>query len=41
MAVQLVANRESEREKVSPEEWAARVELAAGHAYWRITASTT
>jgi hypothetical protein len=31
MAVQLVANRESEREKVSPEEWAARVELAAGH----------
>jgi hypothetical protein len=31
MAVQLVAQRKSVRDQVSAEEWAARVELAAGH----------
>jgi ribulose-5-phosphate 4-epimerase/fuculose-1-phosphate aldolase len=31
MAVQLVANRKSVRDQVGAEEWAARVELAAGH----------
>src|SRR5262245_8877376 len=31
MAVQLVTNSKSIREQVSAEEWAARVELAAGH----------
>ena len=31
MAVQLVAKRKSIRDQVSAEEWAARVELAAGH----------
>jgi ribulose-5-phosphate 4-epimerase/fuculose-1-phosphate aldolase len=31
MAVQLVAKRNSVRDQVSAEEWAARVELAAGH----------
>jgi ribulose-5-phosphate 4-epimerase/fuculose-1-phosphate aldolase len=31
MAVQLVSNSRSMRDQVSPEEWAARVELAAGH----------
>jgi ribulose-5-phosphate 4-epimerase/fuculose-1-phosphate aldolase len=31
MAVQLVSNRGAVRDQVSPDEWAARVELAAGH----------
>jgi ribulose-5-phosphate 4-epimerase/fuculose-1-phosphate aldolase len=31
MAVQLVSTKKSVRDQVSPEEWAARVELAAGH----------
>ena len=31
MAIQLVAKEKSVREQVSPEEWKARVELAAGH----------
>jgi len=31
MAIQLVSNSRSVRDQVSPEEWAARVELAAGH----------
>src|SRR3982751_5043913 len=31
MAVQLVAKRKSVRDQVSAEEWAARIELAAGH----------
>ena len=31
MAVQLVSKGKSIREQVSPEEWRARVELAAGH----------
>jgi len=31
MAVQLVSKSTSVRDQVSPEEWAARVELAAGH----------
>src|SRR5271168_2177999 len=31
MAVQLVSTRKSVRDQVSPEEWAARAELAAGH----------
>jgi ribulose-5-phosphate 4-epimerase/fuculose-1-phosphate aldolase len=31
MAVQLISTRASVREQVSPAEWAARVELAAGH----------
>jgi ribulose-5-phosphate 4-epimerase/fuculose-1-phosphate aldolase len=31
MPIQLVSNRKSVRAQVSPEEWAARVELAAGH----------
>jgi ribulose-5-phosphate 4-epimerase/fuculose-1-phosphate aldolase len=31
MAIQLVSNSRSVRDRVSAEEWAARVELAAGH----------
>ena len=31
MAVQLVSKRKSVRDQVSPEEWAARIDLAAGH----------
>ena len=31
MAIQLVSSSPSVRDRVSAEEWAARVELAAGH----------
>ena len=39
MAVQLVANSKSVRDQVSAEEWAARVELAAGKGMIKIARS--